>query len=271
MGGRQRWRPPFLMPMLFAFSILLGLCLGSFANVCIFRLPEEQSIVFPFSRCPRCLTTLGFWENIPVVSYLGLRGHCRHCHKPISPQYPLVEASLAFLFVLSAWKFRHTGSYILFFDVLIFYLLTISVIDAYHKIIPDELSLSLLGFGWLTSLWNPYLDGYPWPGWAISLIAGVTGGAVMLAFAWGGEKLFKKEALGGGDVKLMAAFGAFLGWKGLLGALTIGSFVGALWGGGLLLAKRKRPGDAIPYGPFLCLGAFVYGFFPDWAVHFLSP
>jgi leader peptidase (prepilin peptidase)/N-methyltransferase len=176
---------------------------------------------------------------------------------------------MALLFALSAWRFSTRPYVVLTVDLLSFYLLTISVIDYQHKIIPDELSFSLLGIGWVGSFWNPYLQGHYLPTWAESLLAALAGGVLMLCFAWGGEKIFKKEALGGGDVKLMAAFGAVFGWSGLIGSLLIGSFIGSLGGGGLLLLKRKKRGDTIPYGPFLCLGAFITSFLPPAAMQFL--
>ncbi len=178
---------------------------------------------------------------------------------------------MALFFLLSSWLFYGDLYQVLIFDLLSFYLLTISIIDFHHKIIPDELSLSLLVIGWMISFKNPYLQGRPFPPWLESILASISGGALMMLFAWGGEKIFKKEALGGGDVKLMAAFGSVLGWKGLLGALMLGSLVGAIWGGALLLLRHKKPGDTIPYGPFLCLGAFIYGLFPSWLTPFLSP
>lgn len=234
------------------------------------RMPRDESIAWPPSHCPHCRKAIRWRDNIPVLSYIVLRGKCHFCHKRISRQYPVVELLMAMLFLFSAWHFRGHPFQILMFDVFSFYLLTIAVIDYHHKIIPDELSLSLLMFGLLSSFWNPYL-GSILPRWAESVISALLGGGVMLFFAWFGEKIFKKEALGGGDVKLMAAFGSTLGWNGLLGSLTLGSFVGALWGGSLLLLKRKKLGESLPYGPFLCFGALISLLFPNWWTFFLSP
>ncbi len=178
---------------------------------------------------------------------------------------------MALLFVFSAWYYAFNNLHILIFDLLIFYLLTISIIDYRHKIIPDELSLSLIAIGLLISYWNPFLSETWMPKPIEALVSGLAGGGSMLFLAWIGEKLFKKEALGGGDIKLMAGFGSLLGWQGVLGTLTLGSFLGGLVGGGLLILKRKRPGDAIPYGPFLCLGAFVSTLWPEWWHFFLFP
>jgi leader peptidase (prepilin peptidase)/N-methyltransferase len=257
--------------MRYFVSFVAGLILGSFANVCIWRLPLEQSVVYPKSRCPHCKHAIRWCDNVPVISFVLLKGRCFYCRHPISWQYPLVELALGLLFVLAAWRFQVPWVHLVIVDVMLFYLWTISVIDFHHKIIPDELSLSLLGMGLLTSWFNPYLGtGLLHPSLE-SLLAALAGGGGMLCFAWLGEKVFKKEALGGGDIKLLAAFGACLGWGGLLGSLVIGSFLGAFAGGALLLLKRKKLGDTLPYGPFLCMGAFFSLFFPNALQQFLSP
>jgi leader peptidase (prepilin peptidase)/N-methyltransferase len=257
--------------MNYFLPVAFGLAAGSFANVCILRLPRNASIAFPASHCPRCGKTLRWYDNIPVFGFLLLRGRCRYCRKPISWQYPLVEAVMASLFAFSAYRFGAGLTRCLLFDLAAFYLLTISVIDYRHRIIPDELSLSLLAIGLLSAFWNPTLKGQTFPPIIESATAAFGGGALMLAFAWVGEKIFKKEALGGGDVKLMAAFGSLMGWTGYMESLILGSFLGALTGGVLLIIKRKKPGDPIPYGPFLCLGAFFTFLYPRWWDAFLFP
>ena len=256
--------------MILLLSIVLGFMFGSFANVCISRLPKDESLWWPRSHCPHCEKPIRFRDNIPVLSFLWLRGRCYSCRQPISWQYPLVELAMASLFLLSALRYTFSIPQMVIFDLLAFYLLTISIIDYHHKIIPDELSLSLILIGWAVSFRNPFLIS-TLPHWAESLTASVAGGGVMLFFAWLGEKIFKKEALGGGDIKLMAGIGAILGGPGLIGALTLGSFIGAIWGGALLALKRKQPGETIPYGPFLCLGAFITALYPGWWTPFLSP
>lgn len=257
--------------MIYFLSVSFGLIFGSFANVCIYRMPRGESIRFPASHCPFCSKPIRWHDNVPLLSYFKLKGRCHYCRKSISPQYPLVEFSMMLLFLAGALRFPDQVPQIFTFDILAFYLLTISVIDYHHKIIPDELSLSLLAVGLAGSYWNPYLAGHTLPAPLESFLAALVGGGMMLFLAWGGEKLFKTEALGGGDVKLVAAFGAILGWEGLMGALMVGSLLGALCGGALMLLKRKKARDTIPYGPFLCLGVLFTSFFPGWWSAFLFP
>jgi leader peptidase (prepilin peptidase) / N-methyltransferase len=255
----------------YLLSLIVGLCVGSFANVCISRMPEDRSIRFPASHCPRCKKPILKRHNLPLIGFLILKGRCHYCHKPISWQYPAVEAVMGLLFVFAQFMFQGSLAHILFADIFCFYLLTISVIDYHHKIIPDELSLSLFALGLISSYWNPFIPSVGWYRCLQSVLAGLLGGLFMLFLAWAGEKIFKKEALGGGDVKLMAGFGAFLGWGGLVGALMLGSLTGALIGGVLLLLKRKEAGDAIPYGPFLCFGAIFTVFWPFWWYRLIFP
>lgn len=183
--------------MRYILSVLIGLILGSFANVCILRLPEDQSLAFPRSHCPCCHQALKVFHNIPIVSYLVLRGRCAYCGVSISLQYPLIEALMAALFIFHAWFFTEPLRIVLA-DVLGFYLICISIIDYRHRIIPDELSLSLAIFGFLFSMVNPYLDGPPWMKLLVSVASGLSGGILMYLLAFAGEKAFKKEALGGG-------------------------------------------------------------------------
>ncbi len=152
-----------------------------------------------------------------------------------------------------------------------FYVLTISIIDAQHRIIPDELSLSMALLGLLVSPWNPFLGAAGWASLGQSLFAGLGGGGLMLLTAWLGEKTFKKEALGGGDIKLMAGFGAILGWEGLIGPLLIGSLTGGFYGIALMFLKKRRWGQTIPFGPFLCFGAWMVVIFPKKLLNLLFP
>jgi len=252
-------------------SILLGLVAGSFSNVCILRLPEDKSIVFPRSHCPRCGHALKFTQNIPLLSFLALKGRCFYCRGRISWQYPLVELTMAVLFLFHAWRFSDSLGHQIIADVLSFYLLTLSIIDYRHRIIPDELSLSLLVMGLLGSFWNPYLSGSSEYKFLQSAAACLGGGLLMLFLAWAGEKAFKKEALGGGDIKLIAASSAVLGWGGMAGPLFIGSLSGGIVALTLLLLKKKRLGETLPFGPFLSLGVYWTCLFPGWYLFLFNP
>lgn len=251
--------------MVYLLSGFFGLIFGSFANVCIFRMPEDQSIAFPASHCPQCKNPIPARDNIPVLSYLFLHGRCRHCQKPISSQYPMVEACMGLLFLFNAWLVHDSVVALLLLDLFSFYLLTVSIIDFHHKIIPDELSLSLLVLGLVVAWWNPWIAGEPLARLIQSLAAAFLACAGMLFLAWAGEKIFKKEAMGGGDIKLVAAFGAFLGWNGAIGSMVIGSVIGGIVALGLLLARKKKRGESLPFGPFLCLGAYLACILPsEW-------
>lgn len=255
--------------MILFFSFIGGLIVGSFANVCIYRLPIDMSLWSPASRCRQCKTLLTFRDNIPVLSFLFLNGRCRSCGVSIAWQYPAVELIMGCLFLFCAAYFSNPFQ-LLISQVLCFYALTISLIDYRHRIIPDELSLSLAVIALLISPFNPYLEG-GWVGVAESFASFLGGGLLLLFLAYLGEFMFKKEALGGGDVKLVAAFGALLGYPGVVFSLLIGSLTGGIVGMGLILIGEKKMGEAIPFGPFLCLGVLVPCFFPSFRAFLVFP
>jgi leader peptidase (prepilin peptidase) / N-methyltransferase len=246
------------VPAWFFYLILLilGLVLGSFYNVCIYRLPREESIVWPGSHCPQCGHPLSLLDNFPLVSFLLLRGSCRYCQTPISFQYPLVEALTGLMTVLIGWKFGLSWA---FFQALILTsaLLVISFIDLSHQIIPDWITYPGIGIGLVLS----WLVGTP--GWWSSLIGILTGGGVLWLLAAGYQLLAKKEGMGGGDIKLLAMIGAFLGWPGVLVTLLLGSLFGTLVGLVLILFWKKDRTFAVPFGPFLSLGGVIHLFFGD--------
>jgi leader peptidase (prepilin peptidase)/N-methyltransferase len=197
---------------------------------------------------------LAIRDNLPLVSFLLLRGTCRYCQTPISYQYPLVEGLNALATVLLGWKFGLSWA---FLQALVLFgaLLVISVIDLYHQIIPDIITYPgiLIGFGlsWLSGS----------PGYASSLIGLLIGGGILWLLALGYELLARREGMGGGDIKLLAMIGAFLGWPGVLVGLLAGSFIGTLMGLSLILFWKKDRTYAIPFGPFLSLGAVIHLFF----------
>jgi len=252
--------------MRYLVSALMGLAAGSFSNVCVIRLPQDQSVWFPRSHCPKCGRTLQYRHNIPIVSFAALKGRCYDCRAPIAWQYPLIEAFMACFFIFHAWYFAGSRTHMALADVLSFYLLTISIIDYRHRIIPDELSLSMLAIGLMVSFGNPYLPGPPWIKFFQSAAAALSGGLLALLLAYAGEKIFTKEALGGGDIKLIAASAAVFGWAGIAGPLFLGSLSGGLMALILLILKKKKLGETLPFGPFLSLGIYFTCFFPGWWV-----
>jgi leader peptidase (prepilin peptidase)/N-methyltransferase len=235
------------------FVFIFGLCIGSFLNVCIFRLPESKSIIHPRSSCPSCGHLIGFYDNIPVLSFLWLKGRCRYCRVPISLRYPIVEI----LGGIFAW-----GSFInygLTFEAFVYYafiaaLLVITFIDIDHRIIPDIITLPGIPIAFAASFALPavrYID---------SLAGIVLGGGSLLLVAWVYNLITKKEGMGGGDIKLLAMIGAIIGWKGVLFTIFVASAVGTLTGIMVMLKTRKNMKLAIPFGPFLAIGAIAYIF-----------
>ena len=238
-------------------AFLLGLVVGSFLNVVIYRLPRALSVVTPRSHCPRCGTTVRWFDNIPLLSFLLLGGRCRSCHAAISWQYPLVElitGSLAFALSL---KFGASGAALLYFFLLVCPLVAISFIDLHHKIIPDLLSLPGMATGLITQL---VLKGVSWQT-LFNVLGGIlAGGGTLYLIGWLYEKTRHREGLGMGDVKLAAMFGAFFGWKAVFLILLLSSFIGSVVGLGFILIRRKGLQFEIPYGPFLSAGAIFYLF-----------
>jgi leader peptidase (prepilin peptidase)/N-methyltransferase len=245
--------PIHLQILLFAFAI--GLAMGSFGNVLIHRLPLGKSVVLPASSCPACSTPIRWYDNIPVVSYLILRGRCRSCGEPISWRYPGVEALTGSLFAAVVYRY---GIEPMTVPLLIFVwaLVVITFIDFDHRIIPDVISLPGIAFGLAVS----FLPGFPAP--IDSFIGAAVGGGFLFLVLYAYEKIMGEEGMGMGDIKLMAMIGAFLGWQALPVTVMVSSLTGSLTGVGFAVAKgepvRKFP---VPFGPFLALGALVHLFF----------
>jgi leader peptidase (prepilin peptidase)/N-methyltransferase len=242
--------------MLEVFSFIFGAMIGSFLNVCIYRLPREESIVFPGSHCPSCNKPIPFYDNIPVISYLVLRGKCRNCRNPISLQYPLVEGICALSSLLLFLRFGPTLSYLIYFSFFAG-LIVITVIDLYYQIIPDVISLPGIGAGLLASLVLPEITFFN------SLIGALLGGGSLFLVATVYQWLFKREGMGGGDVKLLAMIGAFLGWKAVILTIFFSSLIGSLTGIGVMLLRGKGFKYAIPFGPFLSLAAAISLFYGE--------
>jgi leader peptidase (prepilin peptidase) / N-methyltransferase len=243
--------------------ILLGAIVGSFLNVCIYRLPREKSIVRPSSSCPGCGKPIRFYDNIPIISYLVLRGRCRDCAIPISIRYPVVEAITAVLFFLLYKRFGPAFELIVFI-VFISALVVISFIDLEHSIIPDVLSIGGMVVGFLFSIARPLFHAMdPKFGITDSLWGIGLGGGILFGIAWIYQLCAKREGMGGGDIKLLAMIGAFCGIKGVVFSLMAGSILGTAVGVPLMLMKGENGKYAIPFGPFLSLGAILYVYYGD--------
>ena len=234
--------------MFYLFAFVIGAVIGSFLNVCIHRLPAGESVVYPPSHCPGCGVRIRSRDNIPLLSYVLLRGRCRSCGAAISLRYPVVEALSGALLVLLLYRFGLSpalGVYAAFVAALI----VVSFIDLDHQIIPDVISLPGIVVGLVASALGqgpPLLD---------SLLGALVGGGMLYAVAVGYHAFTGREGMGGGDIKLLAMIGAFLGWRGVLLSLIIGSFTGAVVGISLILVRRTDSRVPIPFGPFLALGA----------------
>ena len=248
----------------YVVSIIFGALIGSFLNVCILRLPKEESIVWPGSHCPHCKHPIKFYDNIPIVSYILLKGRCRYCHSPISFQYPLVEGTTALASLILFMKFGPSLSY-LFYFLFVAALIVITVIDLYHQIIPDVISLPGIGVGLVASLMIPQIT------LSNSLMGILLGsGSLFLVSAYY-EWLRKKEGMGLGDAKLLAMIGAFLGWKAVILTILIGSLIGSIIGIMVMVLKGKDFKYAIPFGPFLSVGAVIALFYQNEIVLWYLP
>jgi len=249
-----------LKPYLTVF--LFGLITGSFLNVCIYRIPRGLSIIIPSSRCPSCNTPIKPWDNIPIVSYILLGGKCRFCKAKISLRYPLVELLNAIMYALILWRFNfgwHTIIYFVFSSSLI----VITFIDLDFQIIPDRITLSGIPIGFLAGsflLPDPFARS-SLLGMKESLIGMITGFGLFYFVALIGSAIFKKEAMGGGDVKMMAMVGALTGWKAVLLTTFLGSLTGSIIGILLIVLKGKDRKAKIPFGPFLALGTIITLFY----------
>lgn len=264
-----------------AFVFVLSLLIGSFLNVVIYRLPimldrewkkqaadiladgqspsaEPQpafNLVVPASACPKCSAPVRAWQNIPVFSYLFLRGKCANCKTPISARYPVVELSTAILSAVVAWKFGFTW-YCAAALVMTWALIALSLIDFDHQLLPDQLTLPLVWVGLLISIWA--VPGTPFaPDMRSSIIGGVAGYMSLWSVYWLFKLLTGKEGMGYGDFKLLAAFGTWLGWQSLLLIVLVSAFAGAVIGIGLIVLRGRDRNIPIPFGPYLAIAGWI--------------
>ena len=234
---------------------VLGLVIGSFCNVVIYRLPHRQSIISPGSHCRSCGTPIRPWDNIPLLSYLLLRGSCRVCKESISLRYPSVELASGVLYVLLWFKFGFSIPFAIY-AALTSMLLAVALIDYDHKIIPNTITLPGIVIGLGLSLWA--LPIRP----LASLLGLLVGGTLFYLIA-----LVSKGGMGGGDIKLIAMIGAFLGWQGALFTVFSGALLGSLVGVTLMLLGKKGRKDKVPFGPFLSCGAIFSMLSGDDLIH----
>lgn len=247
---------------IYIIFFLLGSIIGSFLNVCIWRLPRGESIVYPGSHCPVCGAPIKWFDNIPILSFLLLRGKCRSCGERISLRYPLVELLTGCLFI-AIYGFFGLSFQTLIYILLTSSLITIGFIDLDKKIIPNLITLPGIALGLIFSLFLHHLS------LKDSLLGAILGGGILLLVGIFGKALFKKPAMGGGDVKLAAMIGAFLGWQQILLVLFLSFLIGAVIGTAVelmkgTLSKRRQ----IPFGPYIALSGILAIFFGQDLINF---
>jgi leader peptidase (prepilin peptidase)/N-methyltransferase len=249
-------------PIIIILIILVGLALGSFLNVCIYRIPQKKSLLLPGSFCPKCKTKISYRDNIPILGFILLGGKCRNCHEKISLQYPLVEFITPLLLFLTYWRFGLTWGFAAR-SILTLVLIATFFIDLQHRIIPDVLTLPGIIVGFLLSFLVKS------PSFVQSLLGIAVGGGMFYLAAILGDLIFKKESMGGGDIKLAAMLGAFLGWQKIFLVFFVSALLGSLIGIiSLYLSKEVKKTHAVPFGTFLALGAIITVFFGDTLISF---
>lgn len=244
-----------IQSLMVVYSALIGLALGSFVNVCIYRIPLKKSIISPPSSCPHCGNRVRFYDNIPLISYLLLRGKCRYCRTPLAWHYPAVEAMIGLLSLSLFIRYGVSYQYLLW---LLFTsaLVAITFIDLHHQIIPDVISLP----GIIVGLAASFAPGAAVM-WHESIIGIIAGGGSLFLVAFIYQRITGRDGMGGGDIKLLAMIGAWMGWRSLPIIIFLSSLVGSVIGLCFLLASGKGLRVRIPFGPFLSLAALVCLFF----------
>jgi prepilin signal peptidase PulO-like enzyme (type II secretory pathway) len=249
--------------ILLFFSTFFGLLVGSFLNALIYRLPREINIAFPRSHCPTCKATVAWYDNLPVISYLILRGKCRNCKTKISVEYPLIEilvAVVAFFLAPSKMNSNAIFSGLFYFSIFCVFLVHF-IVDLKHQILPDLLNLYLACLFFAVSFIN-----HPYYYWGLGALIGI-GFPAGISFLF--YKLKGQVGLGGGDIKLWGALGLYLGPLGIIHNIFLSCFFGALVGGALLASKIIKRETPIPFGPFIIVVAFLQIFFAEWFQHMM--
>ena len=242
-----------------AIVFIYGICIGSFLNVCIYRIPISKSIVSPGSCCSSCNKPIRFYDNIPLLSYFFLRGKCRACNAPISFRYPAIELLTGIFSLLTYLKFGLTISGIIYF-AFIATLIVISFIDFDHRIIPDIISLPGILVFFILSFFvknMAFVEALKF-----SILGLLSGGGSLFAVAWMYHAITGKDGMGGGDIKLLAMMGPLIGWQGVFFTIFSSSAIGVICGVIAMIPQKQMSGKfAIPFGPFLSVGAVLYIFF----------
>jgi len=255
--------------MTILFALIAGLLTGSFLNVCIYRMPDSKSVVSPRSHCPYCKKTISWYDNVPVISYLMLIGKCRFCKKPISSRYIIVELLTASIFVLLISLLGLHPTTIIFI-ALCCGMIVATFIDFEHQIIPDEITYGGMVLGLILSIIFPQIHGTSARLHALgfSALGLLAGGTIIYLTGWLGKLIFKKDAMGGGDVKFLAMIGAFVGFQNVILIYFLAPFFGSIVG---IIMKLKYKVDIIPYGPYLSIATLVAILWGDKILKLLFP
>ena len=273
---------PALVAIFGVFAFAMGAAIASFLNVVVWRVPRGESIVSPPSHCPKCNAPITWWQNIPILSYLALRGKCANCRAPISPRYLLVELLGGALFLAT---FLHLLKFGLPLHVLVVYWIWIalmivgSFIDFDHQLLPDFVTVGGMALGLVANAYDCFFfwGKVYWENYLFYCVGGLAlGFGLLWLVRWLGSKAFKREAMGMGDVFLMGAVGALFGPVAVVFTLMVSAVLGSLVGLGMIALSKARLGRfvAIPYGPYICLGCLVWMFFGpqlvDWYLKLLG-
>ena len=245
----------YLTVIIFVF----GACWGSFLNVCVYRIPLDKSVVTPRSHCPGCGRVIAWYDNIPIWSFLALRARCRHCRVKISPRYVLIELLTAILFTWIWLGYGYDWRTPVYWLVAACLIMG-TFIDFEHMIIPDRVTIGGMIAGLILSPLLPSLHGADtaWEGLKAAAIGMATGYGILKIIAVLGKRMFKKDAMGMGDVKLMGGLGALLGWQAVFFVIFVSTLVGSVVGIGLIVARHKEWQSRLPYGPYISLAAIVW-------------
>jgi leader peptidase (prepilin peptidase)/N-methyltransferase len=251
---------------------VFGTVVGSFLNVCIWRMPREESLVKPGSHCPKCGTHIAWYDNIPILSYIFLRAKCRHCSEPISIRYPLVEALTGALFVCLYLKFSLTIALVVY-CALVASFIVVTFVDLDHYIIPNEITFGGIGVGLVACFvaWRLPGDRFIVANPLEAIAGGVAFAGVIYLLDRFSHVAFKKRGMGGGDVKLAAVIGLFVGYKLILPVILVASVVGSIMGIAVLALRHQKedePSHYIPFGPYLVLGTIIVLFFGEKMLEF---